>query len=64
MLPVQRGCSALLDIRLCPRVRQSGPYFFGDGNCDPVETIRTLKQIGFLGFLIPDYVPRMVDDSR
>jgi sugar phosphate isomerase/epimerase len=34
-----------------------------DGNCDPVETIRTLKQIGFNGFLFPDHVPRMVDDT-
>lgn len=36
----------------------------GDGNCDPVETIRTLKQVGFNGFLIPDHVPRMVDDTQ
>ncbi len=35
----------------------------GDGNCDPVETIRTLKQVGFNGFIIPDHVPRMVDDT-
>ena len=35
----------------------------GEGNCDPVETIRTLKEIGFNGFLIPDHVPRMVDDT-
>jgi len=37
--------------------------FLGDGNCDPVETIRALKQTGFKGFLIPDHVPRMVDDT-
>jgi len=37
--------------------------FLGDGNCDPVETIRTLKEIGFRGFLIPDHVPRMIDDT-
>ena len=37
--------------------------FLGDGNCDPVETIRALKQTGFNGFLIPDHVPRMVDDT-
>jgi len=35
----------------------------GEGNCDPVETIRALKQVGFRGFLIPDHVPRMVDDT-
>ena len=37
--------------------------FLGDGNCSPVETIRVLKEIGFNGFLIPDHVPRMVDDT-
>lgn len=37
--------------------------FLGDGNCSPVETIRMLKEIGFNGFLIPDHVPRMVDDT-
>lgn len=35
----------------------------GDGNCDPVESIRALKQVGFNGFLIPDHVPRMIDDT-
>jgi mannonate dehydratase len=35
----------------------------GDGNCDPVESIRALKQVGFRGFIIPDHVPRMVDDT-
>jgi mannonate dehydratase len=38
--------------------------FLGEGNCDPVETIRTLKQVGFHGFLIPDHVPRMIDDTQ
>jgi mannonate dehydratase len=37
--------------------------YLGDGNCDPVETIRTLKQVGFQGFLIPDHVPRMIGDT-
>ena len=35
----------------------------GDGNCDPVETIRALKQVGFHGFLLPDHVPRMEGDA-
>ena len=35
----------------------------GEGNCDPKETIRALKQIGFNGFIIPDHVPRMIDDT-
>ena len=38
--------------------------YLGDGNCDPVETIRTLKQVGFQGFLIPDHVPRMIGDTE
>ena len=38
--------------------------WLGDGNCDPVETIRTLKQVGFNGFILPDHVPRMVDDTE
>jgi len=38
--------------------------FLGEGNCDPVETIRTLKDVGFHGFLIPDHVPRMIDDTE
>ena len=38
--------------------------YLGDGNCDPVETIRTLKQVGFHGFLLPDHVPRMVGDAE
>ena len=37
--------------------------FLGDGNCDPVETIRTLKDVGFRGFLIPDHVPQMEGDE-
>lgn len=35
----------------------------GDGNCNPVDTIRVLKQVGFNGFLIPDHVPRFVGDT-
>ncbi len=35
----------------------------GEGNCDPVGTIRALKEVGFNGFIIPDHVPRMVDDT-
>ena len=35
----------------------------GDGNCDPVESIRALREVGFNGFLIPDHVPQMVEDT-
>ena len=35
----------------------------GQGNCDPVETIRALKQVGFNGFILPDHVPRMTNDT-
>lgn len=38
--------------------------WLGEGNCNPIETIRALKQVGFNGFLIPDHVPRMVGDTQ
>ena len=34
--------------------------YLGDGNCNPVESIRALKRVGFHGFIIPDHVPRMI----
>jgi mannonate dehydratase len=37
--------------------------FLGDGNCSPVQTIKTLKEVGFNGFIIDDHVPHMVNDS-
>lgn len=37
--------------------------YLGDGNCDPGESVRALKQVNFNGFIIPDHVPRMVDDT-
>ncbi len=38
--------------------------YLGDGNCDPVETVRALKDVGFKGFILPDHVPRMVGDAE
>jgi mannonate dehydratase len=37
--------------------------FLGDGNCNPVQTIKALKEAGFNGFIIDDHVPHMVNDS-
>lgn len=37
--------------------------FLGDGNSDPVAVVRTLKEVGFRGFIIDDHVPRMVNDT-
>jgi mannonate dehydratase len=37
--------------------------FLGEGNVDVVEAIRTLKEVGFTGFIIDDHVPRLVDDT-
>ncbi len=37
--------------------------FLGDGNVDPVQVMRTLKEVGFRGFIIDDHVPRMVNDT-
>jgi mannonate dehydratase len=38
--------------------------FLGEGNFDPVEVVRTLKEVGFDGFIIDDHVPRMIDDTE
>lgn len=38
--------------------------FIGEGNVDVVEAIRTLRRVGFTGFLIDDHVPHMVDDTN
>ena len=38
--------------------------FLGEGNFDPVEAIRALKEVGFDGFIIDDHVPRMIDDTE
>jgi mannonate dehydratase len=37
--------------------------FVGEGNVDVVEAMRTLREVGFTGFMIDDHVPHMVDDS-
>jgi mannonate dehydratase len=37
--------------------------FIGEGNVDVVEAMRTLKRVGFTGFLIDDHVPHVVDDT-
>src|SRR5438309_2470298 len=37
--------------------------FLGDGNCNPVHTVKMLKEVGFNGFIIDDHVPHMVNDS-
>ena len=37
--------------------------FLGEGNVDVVAAMKTLKEVGFDGFIIDDHVPRMIDDS-
>jgi mannonate dehydratase len=37
--------------------------FLGDGNVDPVQSVKALKEAGFKGFIIDDHVPQMVNDS-
>ena len=44
-----------------PRFQES---FVEEGNSDMPEVIKTLAEVGFTGFLIPDHVPHMVDDTR
>ena len=38
--------------------------FLGDGNCDPMQTMRALKQVGFRGFILPDHLPGMAGDGE
>jgi mannonate dehydratase len=37
--------------------------FLGEGNVDVVTAMRTLKEVGFDGFIIDDHVPKLIDDS-
>ena len=37
--------------------------FIGEGNVDVTLALRTLKEVGFNGFLIDDHVPHMVGDG-
>ena len=45
----------------------SRPYFqecfINEGNCDMFEVMKTLKEVGFNGIMIPDHVPHVVDDT-
>ena len=38
--------------------------FLNEGNVDPFEVMKTLKQVGFTGFMITDHVPAMVGDTK
>ncbi len=50
------------DVQGCvPKFQECFP---GEGNVDVVEAIRTLKEVGFTGFIIDDHVPEMIDDSQ
>ena len=37
--------------------------FIDEGNSDMFEVVKTLKEIGFTGFLLTDHVPHIVDDT-
>ena len=37
--------------------------FIDEGNSDMFEVLKTLKEIGFTGFLLTDHVPHIVDDT-
>ena len=37
--------------------------WLGEGNCDILETMRTLKEVGFRGIMLTDHVPRMAGDT-
>jgi mannonate dehydratase len=38
--------------------------FIDAGQVDTFEVVRVLKQVGFDGFMIPDHVPYVIDDSE
>jgi len=38
--------------------------FVNEGNCDMFQVMKTLKNIGFDGFMIPDHVPHIIDDTE
>ena len=37
--------------------------YIGDGNVDTLEVMKTLKAVGFDGFMIPDHVPHTENDT-
>lgn len=37
--------------------------FINEGNVNPFEVVKTLRDVGFTGFMITDHVPHMVDDT-
>lgn len=43
-----------------PKFREA---FINEGNLDMFEVMRTLKEVGFKGFLLDDHVPMMSNDS-
>jgi mannonate dehydratase len=51
----------LRDVQGCVPAFQE--CFLGEGNFDVVDVVRTLKEVGFTGFIIDDHVPHMIDDS-
>jgi mannonate dehydratase len=45
------------------RVPSFDECFVNEGNSDMLEVLKALRNVGFRGFLIPDHVPHMVDDT-
>lgn len=50
------------DVQGCGPVFQE--CFLGEGNVDLVVVMRTLKEVGFTGFLLDDHVPHLIDDTE
>jgi mannonate dehydratase len=45
------------------RVPRFNESFINEGNLDTFEVVKTLKKVGFTGFLIPDHVPKLEGDT-
>ena len=38
--------------------------FVNEGNCDMFQVMKTLRDVGFDSFMIPDHVPHIIDDTK
>jgi hypothetical protein len=56
-----RSAAVICAWELCTCLNYLSQVLLGDGNVNPVDTVKTLKEVGFNGFIIDDHMPYMVD---